>query len=501
MRVSRLVIDSKGENVGVLSARLLIVASIGVGGAGGAVGACEKTSTTTTSVDAGAPSAWTIGVSNATTGGLSFAGTPIHNGWTVAEYVVNSNGGILGKPIKFVELDDETDDNTQADDGRVVTGVATQLVGDGVAAVIGPNGSAQVLTVEDLFFQKQMLEVTASATSDDLTDAQPPMDADGGRFLFRTVPTDSFQGRALAFLANLGAAGADALADSGAPLPNLCMDAGAAPGGAADAGAAGCPTLAVLYYSNAYGTPMESVLEQDYEGSVVARVAVDSTVKADYTAEIEAIVDANPACLAMIVYNDVADAFLLQLAIALNLPNGPFPFTIMGTDGIYDAQFIANGRAVPTATESHSVAEGTYGTDPDSDPVGSKDYSFFASQYALLYPLPAGASEVAPYASNEFDAAMLIALAIAQAGGTSDRVKLRDAFYRVSNGMGASHGASDLLLALSDIQAGRPVSYSGASGPCVMDPYGNVKGGYILWRVLNGELVTLRHVSFCELPQ
>ena len=470
------------------------------------LGACGKGNTGTPSASPGDASAgvWTIGVSNTLTGGLSFAGMSIHKGWTVAEYLVNSNGGILGKPLKFVELDDETDDDTQADDGGVVTGVARQLIADDVAAVIGPNGSNQVLTVENLFYQNRFLEVTASATSDELTTIQPPMTADGGRYLFRTVPPDSYQGRALAYLANLGVAGVSALAaaDSGAALPNTCVDAGASSAGeGADAGPPGCSTLAIVYYDNAYGTPMEAVVEDDYRGTVVARVTVKATVAPDYTSEISTIVASNPACLAMIVYNDVADALLLQMAQTLGVGAGAFPFMVLGTDGVYDSEFIADGRTNPADMSSPSVAEGTYGTDPDSDPVASQDYAFFASQYELLYPLPAGQSEVAPYASNEFDAAMLIALAIAQAGGVSDRVKLRDAFYAVSNGDGESRGASELLSALSDIQAGRPVSYRGASGPTTMNPEGNVTAGYILWQVQNGNLVTLRHVPFCEIPQ
>src|SRR5271170_3250715 len=120
----------------------------------------------------------------------------------------------------------------------------------------------------------------------------------------------------------------------------------------------------------------------------------------------------------MIVYDQVADPFLIQMASTLGATDATsFPFHVIGSDGVYDTDFVTNGRTDPADTSSTSVVEGVYGTNPDTDPPASPDYSFFANLYTAQFPLPAGQPNIDAYASNEFDAAMLIALAIAQAGG------------------------------------------------------------------------------------
>ena len=190
-------------------------------------------------------------------------GTPLHKAWTVAESYVNASGGVLGKRVRFVEMDDGSDDDTQSNRGALVDRVANAFVGAKVAAVIGPNGSSQVLTAQNIYLQSQMLEITATATSTLLSSVQP----DAGRFLFRTAPPDTLQGEALAKLANLGPAGATGAGDGGG-------------------NATGCQRLALFYYANAYGQPMADAVKQDFAGAIVGEVTTSSTKKNDYATEV-----------------------------------------------------------------------------------------------------------------------------------------------------------------------------------------------------------------------
>jgi ABC-type branched-subunit amino acid transport system substrate-binding protein len=460
--------------------------------------------------DAGPPAGFTIGVSNSLTGGLAAIGPALHNAWSVAQSYINAQGGILGKPLRFTELDDGTDDYTASDDGGRVTGVASQLLALNVAAVIGPNGSSQVRTVQNLFFTHQFLEITATATSTVLEDAQP---MDGGRFLFRTVPADDLQGRALAKLANLGPA--SFLADGGGvgtlvrkKVPNdvneagddgaVSQDAATVPDSAAPVSGAGCQNIAMFYYSDSYGAPMEAVFKEFYTGANIAtEVTVSDSVKADYSVEVGKILGAHPDCLAMIVYDDVGDTFLRQLKSSAN---GTIPFAVMGTDGVYDSSFLTGGLANASDPAATTVVEGSYGTNPDTNPPDSPDYQFFKNLYTTQYPLAPGQTDVDAYASNEFDAAMLIALAIEKAGGVDDRVKLRDSLLAISSGTGRAHGPGDFIGALEDIQNGIAIDYTGASGPCEINPAtGNVSAGYIVWHVENGAFVTLAHIKATDL--
>jgi branched-chain amino acid transport system substrate-binding protein len=450
------------------------------------MGACTSSNDTNTSNDAGAGASGdgsssgntiTIGVSNSLTGGLKGIGGPLHNAWKVAEGYINAQGGVLGKTLKFQEIDDTSDD------GNVIKGVANKLLGMNIAAVIGPNGSAQVKAVQDLFAAQKVIQISATATSTDLSTIQPLHD----RYFFRTVPADSLQGRAVAKLASLGIAGA-----GGADAGTGAADGGAPPGA--------CQRLALFYYTNAYGTPMADVIKGIIpQSEIVADVTVDSSVRADYSVEVGKIVAANPDCLAMVVYDDVGDKFLLQLRSALQVvAPAPLPFLVMGTDGVYTSTFIASGRNDPSNSALPTAVEGVYGTNPDTNPPDSQDYAFFKNLYTAQFPLPAGQDDIDAYASNEFDAAILIALAIQQAGGTADKVKLRESLYAVAKG-GKVHGPGDFGTAIADIMAGTDIDYNGASGPVDLDDSGNSLSGYIFWKVVNGKFVTLKHVKAAEL--
>jgi branched-chain amino acid transport system substrate-binding protein len=429
------------------------------------------------------PNEWVIGVTNSLTGGLRSLGPGLHNAWSVAETYVNAYGGILGKPVHFVEIDDETDDDTQADQGAVVIGVANQLIAQNPMAVIGPNGSAQVNSVWKLFQAHQILELSATATS--VAFATLPDDAGpADRYFFRTVPADDRQGIALALLAQVGSAGAIS-PDAGATAPD---------GGPGIA----CPRLAAYYYANAYGSPMYNAFKQRFPGQIVSEGSLTEG-QASYVAEATAIYAAKPDCLAMILYDADGDNFMRALLAQYGGERLPF---IMGTDGVYTSTFLSSGLASPTADAGTTVAEGVYGTTWDSDPTESPDYQFFRGLYTTAFPLPPGETNLPTGASNEFDAAMLIALSIAQSGGQGGP-KLRDALLAITNPSTPNVqgvGPAKLTQALEYIQNGDPIDYIGASGPCDIAPAtGSVSGGYIFWQVKNGTFVTLRHVRASEL--
>lgn len=441
----------------------------------GTTGGDSGTPEASTQSDGGGGAEWIIGVSDSLTGPLQGIGTPLQNSVKVAEANINANGGILGKPVRFIIEDDTSD---ESDIARQTIG---KLISQGAAAIIGPNGSGQVNAVQTATYASKLIEISATATSPVLTTVQPAQD----RYLFRTVPADDFQGKALVKFAISGPSGNGA---GGAG------DAGADGGGT---GGAACKKLALFYYTNPYGTAMAKVVKDNFPaasggGSIVADVSVDTAVKSDYNTEVGTLVAAKPDCLAMIVYDDVGDVFLSSLQQALNVPVGggwsaPWNsnFFVIGTDGSYTQALIDNGRSDKSNPNSPTVAEGVYGTNPDTNPLTS-DYNDFKNLYVAQYPLAPGKTDLDAYTANQFDAATLIALAIAQAGGTSDKVALRDALYKVSSG-GKAHGPGDILGALADISHGIDIDYRGASGPVDFDPYGNVTGGYIIWHVKNGK--------------
>jgi branched-chain amino acid transport system substrate-binding protein len=439
--------------------------------------ACSSSSGAPAQGNSAATSAYgdpiTIGVSNSLTGGLKGIGTPLQNAVRVAEQYVNSSGGVLGRKLRFVIEDD------QSDEGATAQATMKSLLSQGAVAVIGPNGSGQVAAVQDLPFKAKILELSATATSPTLSAAQPMHD----RYFFRTVPPDDLQGKAVVRLAILGPAGLSA--DGGAGVA--------------------CKKMALFYYTNPYGTAMAQVIKDNFPsksggGTIVADVMVGTDVKSDYNTEVTTIVNAKPDCMSTIVYDDVGDAFMTAFHAALMTPPvGWNPaFFVIGTDGVYTQDYITNGRINRADPNSMTVVENVYGTNPDTNPPGP-NYNDFANLYKAQFPLPAGQDDVDAYAANEFDAAILIALAIEQAGTASDSTKIRDALYAVSRKTNRPFGPGELVSALEAIRKGTPIHYAGASGDLEFDDAGNVVAGYIIWHVKMGKFETLAHVKASDL--
>ncbi len=410
-----------------------------------------------------------VGVSDSLSGGLSGVGIPFQNSVRVAEQYVNSLGGVLGRPLHFVVMDDMTNEDV------FLEKTIQSLIDQGAVAIIGPNGSGQVTTAQPMLMAQQILEVSASATATDLISTDPVAD----HFFFRTCPSDSLQGEAVVDFAVAGPNG-------------IGVDAG---------GPVACSKMAIVYLQNTYGMSMRAVIDTSFPvkshgGSVVTQQAVDVTVMSDYSTIIDTITAATPDCLVLIVYDDVADAFLEQLDTALSpTPSGWNPnFFVIGTDGVYTNKFIVDGRLSEGDAGSSNVANGVYGTTPDTNPPTS-EYNEFKNLYLAQFALTPGESDLDPYTANEFDAAILVALALEEAGTTTDGAKIRDAYEQIGMAASNSYGPAQVLDALDAIRRGESVHYVGASGNLALQNDGNVLTGYIIWSVVNGQFQTIAHIN------
>ena len=98
---------------------------------------------------------------------------------------INKKGGVLGKQIQVVEVDNKSD-NTEA------ANVSTRLaVRDKVVALLGPATSGNTKAATPAAMQNKVPLITASATADDVT-----VDSNGKvrEYIFKTCFSDSFQG-------------------------------------------------------------------------------------------------------------------------------------------------------------------------------------------------------------------------------------------------------------------------------------------------------------------
>jgi ABC-type branched-subunit amino acid transport system substrate-binding protein len=425
-----------------------------------------------------------IGVVIALSGDLKGTGVSLQNAALVAEQQINAYGGILGRPVSFDVKDDQTDQ------GTILQGVVNDLLGSKVSAMLGPIGSTQVDVAQKLTYAAKTIEISATATSPILSDAQPPTD----RYLFRTVPNDLLQAKALAIFAYTGPS---LFSDAGTPP---VIDSGITDGGA-DSGTViptggGCRKMAIVYNNDDYGVPFEAALKLNFEdptragpGAVVVEQPIPTDVQASYTAQINAIQTASPDCMAMIVYDPAGDELLREIRSAQSSGGISKNLTIFGTDGTFTNDFIVNGQTQKGVASSPSVAEGVYGTNPDPNPTQIDGYNDFSDLYLAQFALDPGATNLPGQVANFYDAAILAALAIEKAGTTDDPVKIRDSLYLVAKGTNQTDtkvvGPGSIGDALNYIHQGTDINYEGASGSCDFDQYGDVLGDYIIWQVIH----------------
>lgn len=405
-----------------------------------------------------------IGVSLGLTKGLASFTAPLRDSIHAVEGEINASGGVLGRQLKFDIVDDRSDEKDFA------VGVAQGFVDENVAAVLGPVGSGQVKATQGILASHQIIQLTPSATSTELTNIQSAND----RFLFRTTPADDFQGAAVILFATktprgLGDAGVSAEPDSGAT-------------------AGTCNRLAVVYLDNPYGSSMAKVIADNFPKrgagrQVVAQQRISLETKSSYADIVPGIIGSAPECLALITYDEAAVQFVRDFKADkgyADLEKAGFFF--IGTDGVYTQGFLDGSQTDSSDPTKPSTAEGVFGTNPDTQP-GTAEYNRYKTIYSSYFPLKS--TEEAPaFTANMFDAAALVAFAIQKAGSATDRVAIRDALKEVSTPPGRSIGPDQITDGLIEIRNGGDIDYKGASGNVDLQANGNTTSGFIVWQAV-----------------
>lgn len=411
-----------------------------------------------------------IGVSFGLTKDLDTFAAPLRDAVRAAEGEINAAGGLLGRPVEFDIVDD------QSNEDAFVKSVANDFVKKGAVAVIGPIGSQQVKQTHDIYKQAQVLQITPSATSTDLAGFQESSD----RWLFRTTPDDAFQGAAVILFGTKTPRG---LGDAGAPVGD---------GGAQ----ATCSKMAILNIDNAYGNAMAEVISENWPKrpplgtrTISIRKVVPTDLASSYVAEADEVLKTNPDCLVLISYADTAAQFVRDFKANPGYPALQSKgFFFIGTDGVFTPGFLKGTLANPSDESSKSdVEDGVmFGTNPDTQPLSS-EYQQFRTIYSSYFPLRAG-EDAPPFTSNTFDAAVLIAFAIQKAGTVDDRVKIRDALKEVARPGGRPFSPNQISDALTELRNGGDIDYKGASGPLDLQDNGNVNAGFIIWELFRNSV-------------
>jgi len=147
-----------------------------------------------------------IGLNYELSGAAASYGQDTLNGVLMAIDEINAAGGVLGKQITYVKLDNKTD---PAESTSAATRLATK---ENVSIILGPATTGATKAAIPVADKNKVPLISASATADDVT-----VDAKGVKeYAYRICFNDSFQGTVMANFAskNLNAKNAVVLMDN-----------------------------------------------------------------------------------------------------------------------------------------------------------------------------------------------------------------------------------------------------------------------------------------------
>lgn len=353
-----------------------------------------------------------LGILGDITGPIESLAPPIVGGAQLAFSNVNSQGGLLGAPITAIVGDSACDPSVAgpAADKLVNTDQVTAMVGAFcTGATIGAANAAGI--------PGGVVQISPSASAPALTTL-----ADND-LVFRTTPSDAFQGVKLADLVI----------------------------------AKGVTDVAVTYVNNDYGKGLADVFRAQFEanGGTISAFVAHEDGKADYRPEIGQLASSGSQNLVLIAYASGSARTILQQSIE----GGDFT-SFIGVDGVIGDDLL-NGL-------DPAAVEGIYATRAGA-------YSGESATIFTQLATDGGIDPTATYAPQAYDAAFLLALAV-QKNGTADRAGLSAALREVASAPGEIILPGEWSKAVELIAAGTDIDYEGAGGPLDFDENGDVSG-------------------------
>ena len=330
--------------VALLAAASLSLAACGNGGDDDNTGGGDAAATETNQGDG----TLTIGSLLPQTGNLAFLGPPEFAGVELAVKDINDAGGVLDKPVEYIEGDSG---DAQQD---VANPTVDRLLAADVDVIIGAASSGVSFTVIDKITSAGVVQYSPANTSPDFTDYD-----DNGLY-FRTAPSDVLQGRIL---------GETILAD-------------------------GCTNVGILSLQDPYGEGLAKNVG-DTITEAGAALTPDNPVFYDpaasnFDAQVNEVKAANPGCVVLIGFEESAK--VIQSMVSAGI--GPQEKQLYLVDGNLGN---ALGEDLPPG-----LLEGTKGSLPGAEATGE-----FKERLLTIDPALADYS----YSAESYDAVITSALA------------------------------------------------------------------------------------------
>lgn len=363
------------------------------------------------------------------TGDLAQYGGPMQDSVNFLVETVNACDGVLGQPIELISADDETNPAAGA------TAMTKLAEVDRVGGVVGAAASSVSSAAVDIAVRNEVVQISPASTSPVFTERAEKGEFNG--FWFRTAPPDTFQGEALAQLANQE----------------------------------GLKNVAVLSINNDYGNGLiQSFIPAFKElGGTVANETSPTLYPPDGTtfdSEVSDVFGNKPDAVLIVAYPETG-SLILKSAQEQGFLDGTTK--ILLTDGMKTDQL---AELAGKNADGQFIASGVMGTAPSA---GGPALSKFSETYKAKFNRDPGV-----YDPNSWDAAAIIALA-AEAAKSASGPAIKDQVREVANAPGTE--VTDVCEALTLVRQGEDIDYQGASGSVDFNEQGDVVSSYDVWTV------------------
>jgi branched-chain amino acid transport system substrate-binding protein len=369
-----------------------------------------------------------VGFLGGFTGPIETLTPPVYDAAQLAVQHVNDQGGILGGQTLAMPSADTT-----CADASAASNAADRMVNtENVTAIVGALCTgATIAAANNAAIPGGVVMVSPAST------APAVSELDDNDLVFRTVPSDAFQGEMLA---------------------KLVLDKG-------------IDYVAVTYVNNDYGRGLSDAFTEAFVagGGEVAENLAHEDGRADYRSELGSLSATGADTLVVLAYADSSGQTVLRQAYEA----GTFT-QYVGADGMVGDSLVEAVGA--------DVLEGMIATRPGSPDLPGTELFNEAAEAAGIDPS-------AVFAAQAYDAAFLVALAIEQ-NGSAEREGLSAALRSVASAPGEIILPGEWEKAVELIAAGTEINYEGASGSHEFDEDGDVPGVVVEMVVEDGRFVS-----------
>ena len=351
---------------------------------------------------------------------------------------INQGGGVKGCPVQFILRDDQGQPTVGVDAAKYLVEVerVPAFTGTISSGVTGP-------IISSVTAPSKVVQISCCSTATPFT-----LDGRSQGYFFRTLPTSKTQAVATA----------------------------------AEMARRGLKKTAVIYVNTDFGQDMNRFVKlalPKLGGDIVIEVPYNDN-QPSYRAEVSKALAAKPESLLLIGFPKDAVTIVREW---LSL-GGTQKIALNNSMRVKDFVDGVGGRFL---NESFGM---------DNAQVAGPTVDAFNKAFEAKYKY----DSKGPGVHTQYDALMVMGLAMNIAKDLTGP-SIRDAVRQVhaAGGTTVGTGPDEFKKAIELIKAGKPIKYHGATGPIEFDANGDVTGPALVWKIVNGEIVTDHVISIDQM--